>query len=103
MTRNPTTGFPAIAALAADLADERLAGAACAGLAPMFDTDSVRDETDAERDARHAAAADICARCPVRDQCRTAAAELGSSAIGVWAAELRNQSRGRGRPPKATA
>lgn len=97
MTSNPNARFPAIAALAAQLADERLTDAACAGLAPLFDADTAPGESDPDRDARHADAVAVCGRCPVRGQCATAAAELGALARGVWAGQV-HADRRRGRP-----
>ncbi|GGL09706.1 WhiB family transcriptional regulator [Nocardia jinanensis] len=85
----------------AELIDQRLTGAACAGRAPLFDTDPVPGETDAAREARYAPALKICRRCPVQDQCATAAAELGGQALGVWAGIV-HAPPSRGRPKKAS-
>lgn len=100
MTRD-RGGWPAIAALATELADDRLTGAACAGRAPLFDAE-VPGEDDDDAAYRLAAAARVCRGCPVRDPCRTVAGELGGQAVGVWAARTSGRSRPRGRPPKTT-
>lgn len=85
--------------LAAELADERLVGAACAGRPELFD--DFRDgETFDHADARHRDALMICARCPVRPRCATAADELGRKARGVWGGTVRNTTGRAGRPRK---
>lgn len=80
--------------LLAAMADARLAGAACVGRHRLFDDDldDAREDATA-RAARHAAAATICASCPVLEACRTVADETGDQARGVWAGHPRNPSR----------
>lgn len=63
------------------LSDPELSGAACTGLAPLFD-DELPGESDEQREARHRDAAGICHRCPVQARCRVAATE--HHALGVW-------------------
>ncbi len=60
--------WPTITALVADLADPRLSGAACRGLAPWFDAE-VPGETETGRADRWAAAVRICRRCPAAADC----------------------------------
>jgi hypothetical protein len=67
------------------LVDPRLDGAACAGMAPMFD-DEIDGETPDSRAVRLAHARTICARCMVRSACTVAAAE--HQATGLWAGRL---------------
>lgn len=71
--------------LLAGLVDPDLTGAACVGLAPMFDAE-LADETTTDRRARVALAAKVCARCPVFAGCETAA-QTGRPS-GVWAGQL---------------
>ncbi|MBF6286914.1 WhiB family transcriptional regulator [Nocardia cyriacigeorgica] len=94
--------WPAAVEWLATLFDERLVGAACVGRPELFD-DHRSGESDRQATARHEVAARICRRCPVREQCDAAAAELGSSASGIWAGEARNAGQPVGRPRKATA
>lgn len=81
--------WPAAVEWLPGLFDERLVGAACVGHAELFD-DHRSGESEQQATARHEIAARICRRCPVLAQCGTAAAELGSSASGIWAGEVRN-------------
>ncbi|MFB9783011.1 WhiB family transcriptional regulator [Rhodococcus baikonurensis] len=71
------------------LVDPRLEGAACVGLAPLFDDfpDDASESAD-QREARHHKARSICHRCSVRDSCDTAAREQGPEATGIWAGTL---------------
>lgn len=101
MTHRPHAGFPRVVRLAAQLADERLIGAECVGLAQLFDPREQGEDEDAFA-YRTSAAAKVCARCPVRSPCATAAGELRGVAIGIWAGEVRNARRPRGRPGKET-
>lgn len=97
MSRRTTGGFPAVVALAATLADDRLIGAACIGLAQMFDPRR-KGEDDEGYAYRLTAAEKVCTRCRVRSACDVVAGELGRTAIGVWAGQVRNGERPRGRP-----
>ncbi|MFI9537470.1 WhiB family transcriptional regulator [Nocardia fusca] len=99
MTRTPNAGFPSIRRLAATLADDRLIGAECVGLAQMFDPRG-KDEDDDDFAYRTTAAGKVCARCPVQASCATVATELAGEAVGVWAGQIRNTDRPRGRPRK---
>lgn len=100
MTRGrPSSAAPDIRALPADLTDPRLTGAACVGHAHLFDAEH-DDEPRPDRNARHRAAAEICARCPVLAACDTVAGELGTHAAGVWAGRARRATARRGRPPR---
>lgn len=92
--------WPTVRALAAELADERLVGAACAGRAPLFDAE-LPGEDDNERRYRLAAAGRICQACPALVACNTVARELGRDAAGVWAGRRRNLPQPRGRPRSA--
>ncbi|MFE3441656.1 WhiB family transcriptional regulator [Nocardia sp. NPDC059180] len=94
--------WPAAPELLANLFDERLVGAACVGRANLFD-DHRHGEDEQQTADRHAEAARICGRCPVRDQCDTAAAELDRAASGVWAGRVRNAGRPIGRPPRVAS
>ncbi|MET8872934.1 WhiB family transcriptional regulator [Nocardia sp. NPDC004604] len=82
------------------LADERLVGAACAGLAPMFDIDPLPGEDNEQHAERISDAAHVCRNCPVLDSCRIVAAELVRDAIGVWAATEHGAAGRTGRPKK---
>ena len=93
---------PAVVELLARLADDRLVGAACTGLAPLFDVDELPGENDEQRAERIADSAQVCGNCPVRKTCSIVADELGGMALGVWAAnELGTPGRA-GRPTKGT-
>ncbi len=89
--------WPKVRALAAEIADERLVGAACTGRAPLFDAE-VTGEDDDDRRYRIEAAARVCAVCPVLVECNGVARELGRAAAGVWAGRARNQPAPVGRP-----
>ncbi|MCQ4120443.1 WhiB family transcriptional regulator [Rhodococcus tibetensis] len=78
------------------LIDPRLRGAACVGRHELFD-DRHENEQESDRAARHAAAARICARCPVRTACRDVAAEHSRHIEGVWAGQLQNTTPQAGR------
>lgn len=67
------------------LVDERLTGAACAGMAPLFDA-YLDDESTEQREYRHHRAKTICLRCPVRTECTVAATEHDAS--GIWNGRL---------------
>ncbi|MFC3849913.1 WhiB family transcriptional regulator [Corynebacterium hansenii] len=85
-----TTRFPDVPDLPdlAGIRDQRLAGAACTGLQPLFD-ESVHGETDDARQFRHHRARAICARCPVRANCATVATEIPADhRHGIWAGTL---------------
>lgn len=69
------------------LVDERLTGAACAGMAPLFDA-YLDDESTEQREYRHHRAKTICLRCPVRAECTVAATEHDAS--GIWNGRLRD-------------
>ncbi|GAA0594784.1 WhiB family transcriptional regulator [Actinomadura livida] len=69
----------------ADLIDECLSGAEC-----LFDPDLHEGPADtielpAERDARETVAKEVCASCPVLDECQTYTA-CTAPKTGVWAA-----------------
>ncbi|NKY57226.1 WhiB family transcriptional regulator [Nocardia flavorosea] len=100
MTRHPNAGFPAVVQLAARLADDRLIGAECIGLARLFDPRG-QHEDDRAFAYRTAAAGKVCNRCPVRRPCATVAAELDRTAVGIWAGEVRDAPKPRGRPKKS--
>ncbi|WP_228798815.1 WhiB family transcriptional regulator [Nocardia cyriacigeorgica] len=85
-TEGAFSGLPGWASHAARIADARLAGAACAGHAPLFDLD-LPGETDTDRAHRHQTAARICRRCPVRDACRANAHQQHQPA-GIWAGHV---------------
>ncbi|WP_047890196.1 WhiB family transcriptional regulator [Rhodococcus sp. ARP2] len=69
------------------LVDERLTGAACRGMAPLFDA-HLDDETDTQREYRYHRAKTICLGCPVRAECANAATE--HDAIGIWNGRLQD-------------
>ncbi|WP_051161334.1 WhiB family transcriptional regulator [Nocardia brevicatena] len=102
MSRRTTGGFPAVVELAATLADDRLIGANCVGLAQMFDP-RAQGEADDDYAYRLAAAEKVCNRCPVRSACDVVAGELAGAAIGVWAGQVRGAHKPRGRPRKTDA
>ncbi|MBF6233956.1 WhiB family transcriptional regulator [Nocardia farcinica] len=89
--------WPTVRELAADLADPRLVGAACAGQAPLFDAE-VPGEDDNDRRYRLDAAAQICRSCPVLAECNAVAHELDHLAVGVWAGRGRHLPAPAGRP-----
>ncbi|GGK48402.1 WhiB family transcriptional regulator [Nocardia camponoti] len=85
----------------AALVDERLTGAACAGMAPFFDAehDEIREDPD-DREFRHAAAIRVCGQCRVQVACSDAAAEQDKPQ-GVWGATVYPApARPVGRPPR---
>ncbi|WP_036534845.1 WhiB family transcriptional regulator [Nocardia cyriacigeorgica] len=94
--------WPKVRELAADLADERLVGAACVGRAPLFDAE-VPGEDDDDRRYRLDAAARICESCPVLAECSGVARELGRLAVGVWAGRGRQLPAPVGRPREGAA
>lgn len=74
------------------LIDPRLFGAACVGRHDLFDA-AHHGERWADGHARHEAAAQICARCPVFTACDEVASENPRSVAGVWAGRVRSNSR----------
>lgn len=74
------------------LIDPRLFGAACVGHHDLFDA-SHHGERWADGHARHEAASQICARCPVFAACDEVANENPRSVAGVWAGRVRSNSR----------
>ncbi|WP_168168148.1 WhiB family transcriptional regulator [Corynebacterium sp. MSK032] len=65
--------------------DASLAGAACAGYSPLFDSD-VNGESKEQREARHHQARSICRQCPVLTECTTTAGTLPKDhRQGIWA------------------
>lgn len=80
---------PAPIPLIATLVDERLTGAACQGMAPLFDA-YVDHETTEQREYRHHRAKTICLRCPVRAECTVAATE--HDAAGIWNGRLQEST-----------
>lgn len=83
----PRASVPA--ALAELLVDPQwLPGAACRGLAPLFDAE-VRGETEQQRTDRHADAIECCFWCGARTRCADLAEQLPrAQRRGVWAGEL---------------
>ncbi len=73
--------------LAALAPAERMAGAACVGLAPLFDRD-VDGETGEDREARHGHARALCGDCGVLEVCRASLDTLPTATVGVWAGRL---------------
>ncbi|WP_167659969.1 WhiB family transcriptional regulator [Nocardia mangyaensis] len=96
------SAWPTIRELAAELADDRLDGAACTGRASLFDAE-VDGEDDTDRAYRLDAAARICHDCPVLVACNITARELGGQAVGVWAGRARGVPRPHGRPKAGAA
>lgn len=77
--------FPKPPAELVALVDPRLEGAACAGMAPLFD-ERGENETAAHAEARHHQARTICSRCPVLLNCHAAATDLPKGQrSGIWA------------------
>ncbi|MFC9838960.1 WhiB family transcriptional regulator [Rhodococcus sp. NPDC127530] len=72
--------------LVGELVDGRLLGVACVGHHALFD-DHHDHEWEPSRAARHRAAAEICARCPVFGPCREVYTEHAGHVAGVWAGE----------------
>lgn len=69
----------------AGVVDPRLEGAACAGRHALFDPPERNEDRD-QLAHRHAAAARICATCPVLNACTEVAADLPKARrVGVWA------------------
>ncbi|QOV97231.1 WhiB family transcriptional regulator [Rhodococcus pyridinivorans] len=79
------------------LADPRLHGARCAGMAPTFDV-WIPNESDDDRRDRLAYAQHLCSRCTVRVACRQAATEHDAS--GIWGGVLHGDA---GRPKREAA
>lgn len=100
MTRRRNPREPQVPDPIAGLVDPRLAGAKCAGRAPLFD-DELPGETGEDRSDRLAYATSICRTCPVQSACRTAAAELDNP-TGVWAGHIADPAGTPGRPRKAS-
>ena len=72
----------------AGIVDPRLEGAACAGLAPLFDPRET-NESDAEWTTRRDGAIRVCQRCPIRAACATVAAEIPRTThAGIWAGNV---------------
>ena len=73
------------------LAGPDLPGAACAGLAPMFDG-YIDHEPAEDREQRQREAREVCQTCPVRAGCLTRREQLErgdlSNPEGVWAGEV---------------
>lgn len=76
---------PLLEAILRDL--PKLSGAACVGSGPLFDPREL-GEPGEEVDARHTAAARLCARCPVIEQCDEWAAGEPRLRAGVIAGEV---------------
>lgn len=74
------------------LIDPRLFGAACVGHHDLFDGE-LDGEKSTDRPARHDAASQICAGCPVFAACDEVANENLRSVAGVWAGRVRSNSR----------
>jgi len=68
-----------------------LDAAACRGMPPLFD-DTLPDETEDERAARHRLVRRVCAGCAARPACAIAASR-DRQASGVWAGRLRHARR----------
>lgn len=78
------TSYPRPPATLHALADPRLHGAACAGKAPLFDSD-VEGETRAHKEYRLHVAARTCCTCPVLTACADAVTELPAThRQGIW-------------------
>ena len=77
-------GHEFLAALATDVG---LDGAACTGLAPLFDAE-VDGETPTDRGARHERAQAVCEQCRVLEVCRASLDRLPPRTDGVWAGNL---------------
>lgn len=75
-------------ALTASLRDgPDLTGAACKGMAPLFD-DHIDGETHEDTQARMVAARAVCARCPILATCRSAADGMDETLkAGMWAGD----------------
>ena len=77
-----------LAVLLDDQAVAELAGAACRGLAPMFDAD-IAGETAPARRRRLQVAVGVCASCPVTEACAIVAAAIPpADRSGMWAGRL---------------
>lgn len=72
------------------LTNPRLAGARCAGMAPLFD-DRLPNEADDDYRDRIAYARGLCGRCHVQALCRLAATEHEAS--GVWGGALHSDTK----------
>ncbi len=77
----------AIHLLAALAPAEGMAGAACTGLAPLFDSD-VDGETSEARTTRHERATAVCEGCRVLNLCRASLDTLPPRTDGIWAGNL---------------
>lgn len=66
---------PKLSDVLAGIADPRLEGAACAGMAPMFDGGGNEAEARA-----------VCRRCPIQTACAAVIAETPKTRrFGIWA------------------
>ena len=64
-----------------------LTGAACTGMAPLFD-EHLDGETHEDTQARMVAARAVCARCPILATCRGAADGMDETLkAGMWAGD----------------
>jgi len=73
-----------------DVVGTSLPGAACARMAPMFDT-HIHGEPAPDRDRRQQEARKVCQRCPVQAGCLARRIELERDHVpvaGVWAGEV---------------
>jgi len=84
---------PVLALLAALGPADGLAGAACTGLAPLFDLD-VDGETEEDREVRHGHARGLCGDCRVLEVCRASLNTLPPQTVGVWAGVVLTGGKG---------
>jgi len=84
---------PMLALLAALGPSEGMPGAACVGLAPLFDLD-VDGETGEDREARHGHARGLCGDCGVLEVCRASLDTLPAATVGVWAGVVLTGGKG---------
>ena len=76
---------PTLTVVLAGVADPRLQGAACAGMAPLFDAPGPHDDPE-WTNARLERCRAICRCCPIKSACAAVVAEMPKNKrSGIWA------------------
>lgn len=77
-------GDVSLADMLSGIVDPRLDGAACGGMAPMFDPREPGEPKD-EWEARRNEAVHICGHCPIQTTCAEIGAEIPKTTpAGIW-------------------